>query len=73
MKHKTIELPNFVQPQPWHTEATTEAIEKYNATRAKLAESSCAAGCSTPAASARRSLLAVSRGAALVRVRAGAR
>ena len=53
--------------------AAVETRRPDSRTRAKLAESSCAAGCSTPAASARRSLLAVSRGAALVRVRAGAR
>ena len=53
--------------------AAVETRRPDSRTRAKLAESSCAAGCSTPAASARRSLLAVSRGAALVRVRVGAR
>ena len=53
--------------------AAVETRRPDSRTRAKLAESSCAAGCSTPAASARRSLLAVSRGAASVRVRVGAR
>lgn len=38
MSRNTPPLPEYLQPQPWHIEATAEAVENYNSKRAKLAE-----------------------------------